>query len=93
MNPNWTLILENIQFLAAFSSITNQAFRIPGKPIYATQFHPELDRAALIERVHAYPQYVESITGESVQEFADRCQETDETNQLLGRFMSQLRGR
>jgi GMP synthase (glutamine-hydrolysing) len=77
--------------LAFSEKVQNQAFRIPGKPIYATQFHPELDRAALIERVYAYPQYVESITGDTVDQFAEKCQETEATNQLLGRFMDQLR--
>lgn len=77
--------------LAHSEKVQNQAFRIPGKPIYATQFHPELNRAALIERVYAYPQYVESITGESVEVFAKNCQETDATNQLLSRFMRQLK--
>jgi GMP synthase (glutamine-hydrolysing) len=77
--------------LASSEKVRNQAFRIPGKPIYATQFHPELDRAALIERVNAYPQYVQSISGESVEVFAENCRETDATNQLLGRFMDLLR--
>ena len=77
--------------LAFSEKVENQAFRIPGKPIYATQFHPELDRKALIERVHAYPQYVEAITGETIEQFVEGCQETVETNQLLGRFMRQLR--
>jgi GMP synthase (glutamine-hydrolysing) len=77
--------------LASSEKVRNQAFRISGKPIYCTQFHPELDRAALIERVRAYPQYVRSITGESIDLFVATCQETKETNQLLGRFMQHLR--
>jgi GMP synthase (glutamine-hydrolysing) len=77
--------------LAFSEKVANQAFRIPGKPIYATQFHPELDRQTLIERVHAYPQYVEKITGETIEQFIESCQETVETNQLLGRFLRQLR--
>lgn len=77
--------------LASSEKVENQAFRFPGKPIYCTQFHPELDREALVQRVRAYPKYVESITGEALEEFANRCVETRETNQLLGRFMAQLR--
>ena len=38
-----------------------QAFCFPGKPIYCTQFHPELDRAAMLDRVVAYPEYVDRI--------------------------------
>jgi GMP synthase (glutamine-hydrolysing) len=82
---------EGAERLAFSEKVQNQAFRIPGKPIYATQFHPELDRAALIQRVQAYPQYVESISGDSIDAFVENCQETEATNQLLGRFMDQLR--
>ncbi len=77
--------------LASSEKVQNQAFRIAGKPIYCTQFHPELNRKALIERVRAYPQYVETITGLPIDEFAKTCQETEATNQLLGRFVRQLR--
>ena len=77
--------------LASSEKVENQAFRFPGKPIYCTQFHPELDREALLQRIRAYPKYVESITGETLDEFASRCVETRETNQLLSRFMAQLR--
>lgn len=77
--------------LASSVKIENQAFRIPGKPIYCTQFHPELNRKAFVERVYAYPQYVESISGDSLSEFVEKCQETFATDQLLSRFMDQLR--
>ena len=50
-----------------------------------------MNRAALLERVRAYPWYVERITGDTIDEFAENCRETDETNRLLGRFVQQLR--
>jgi GMP synthase (glutamine-hydrolysing) len=77
--------------LASSERVQNQAFRVVGKPIYGTQFHPELNRAAFIERVHAYPQYVESITGDPLDVFEGKCQETPATDRLLQRFMQQLR--
>lgn len=77
--------------LASSAKVENQAFRIPGKPIYCTQFHPELNRDALLERVHAYPRYVQDITGVSIEQFAEQCQETPATDQLLARFVQQLR--
>ena len=77
--------------LASSKSVQNQAFRVVGKPIYGTQFHPELNRAAFIQRVHAYPSYVESITGDPIEVFAGKCQETPATDQLLARFMRELR--
>ncbi len=36
------------------NGVRNQAFRVPGKPIWATQFHPELDRQGKLERCEAY---------------------------------------
>ena len=77
--------------LASSEKVENQAFKVADKPIYCTQFHPELDRDALLQRVRAYPWYVEKITGDPMERFASNCQETTETNLLLGRFVEQLR--
>jgi GMP synthase (glutamine-hydrolysing) len=77
--------------LASSDKVENQAFGLPGKPIYCTQFHPELNREALLQRVRAYPSYVESITGDSIDVFAEKCEETLATDRLLGRFVQQLR--
>ncbi len=65
----------------------NQAFTFPGKPIYCTQFHPELTRQTFLERLDQYPTYVERILGCSLEAFAKTVQETPEANQLLGRFV------
>ena len=73
--------------LASTDRVTNQAFSFSDKPIYCTQFHPELDRAGLIQRVEAYPQYVENIVGTTLEDFVrGHCFETPETGQLLKRF-------
>lgn len=77
--------------LASSARVNNQAFRIAGKPIYGTQFHPELDRTAFIQRIHAYPVYVESITGDPLDVFEAKCQATPQTDQMLARFISLLR--
>ena len=37
--------------------------RFDRRPIYCTQFHPELNRSSLLERLQAYPKYVRTITG------------------------------
>jgi GMP synthase (glutamine-hydrolysing) len=76
--------------LASSEKVANQAFCLPGKPIYGTQFHPELDRTALIERVQAYPAYLATITGETLEEFRQNCPEFTATDQLLRRFVQQL---
>jgi GMP synthase (glutamine-hydrolysing) len=63
-----------------------------GKPIYCTQFHPELTRRRLLERVRAYPQYVEKIAGVPYAEFERTSCETPEANSLLGRFVAMVIG-
>jgi GMP synthase (glutamine-hydrolysing) len=77
--------------LASSQRVTNQAFRFQGKPIYCTQFHPELNRAALLERVTTYPEYAKRILGVELDEFASRyCVETPETDSLLSRFIAHV---
>jgi GMP synthase (glutamine-hydrolysing) len=66
----------------------NQAYRFDGLPIYCTQFHPELTRTDLFERVRVYPQYVENIEGITIEEFCSRIRESAETEQLLRRFIN-----
>jgi GMP synthase (glutamine-hydrolysing) len=70
--------------------VREQAFRFDGRPIYCTQFHPELDRAAMIERVIAYPEYVERIAAIPHDEFVAKVRETPEANSLLKRFVERL---
>ncbi len=43
--------------LASSPKVENLAFRFRGRPIYATQFHPELDREGLRDRMRRYPRY------------------------------------
>ena len=73
--------------LASSDRVREQAFRFAGKPIYCTQFHPELDRTALMERVIAYPEYVARIARVPYEEFMASCRETPEANSLLRRFV------
>ena len=64
-----------------------QAFTFSDRPIYATQFHPELSRHRYLERVKHYPQYVERITGQSYEEFESAVGEARESRGLLERFV------
>jgi GMP synthase (glutamine-hydrolysing) len=73
--------------LASSDRVCEQAFRFAGLPIYCTQFHPELDRAALMERVMAYPEYVARIARVSYDEFVASLRETPEANLLMRRFI------
>ncbi len=44
--------------LASSAKVENLAFRFRDKPIYATQFHPELDLEGLRARMRRYPRYL-----------------------------------
>ncbi len=76
--------------LASSEKVRNQAFTFAGKPIYCTQFHPELECDDLIQRLSAYPSYLEKIMGWSIEEFRQHCHETPETLLILSRFANQL---
>jgi GMP synthase (glutamine-hydrolysing) len=49
-----TVLPTNCVELARTDLSPNQAYRVTGKPIYGTQFHSELSRDRLIERVEIY---------------------------------------
>ncbi len=78
---------ESSQLLASSDLVQNQAFRFVDKPIYCTQFHPELSRTRLRQRLVAYPQYIERISGMSLEDFFDNVVETPETARILNRFL------
>jgi GMP synthase (glutamine-hydrolysing) len=73
--------------LASSARVPEQAFRFTGRPIYCTQFHPELDRAAMLERVIQYPEYVARIARVPFDDFIHSVRETPEANSLLRRFV------
>jgi GMP synthase (glutamine-hydrolysing) len=81
---------EGAVLLASTERVQHQAYRLRDKPIYATQFHPELDREALLARLRTYPKYVEQIAGVPFDEFTDNCRETPEANSLLRRFVAEF---
>lgn len=76
--------------LASSDLVTNQAFKLADAPIYCTQFHPELDLQTFLERVAAYPQYVEKIAGTTLDNFAERCTDTPACRQLMRRFAQSI---
>lgn len=65
-----------------------QAFRIPGQPIWATQFHPELDRQTNLQRYQRYLEGYAAVMTEDDREAAlERFEESPDTVQLLPRFL------
>ncbi len=77
---------------ASTSLVENQAFRFADKPIYATQFHPELSVENLIGRIRTYPEYAEKILGMTPDEFAETCRETPGAEHLMRRFVEEVFG-
>lgn len=78
------------ELLASTERVENQAYRFVDRPIYCTQFHPELDRDSYTSRLRTYPEYVQKIAGLSLQEFQQSIHDTPETTELLKRFVQQV---
>jgi GMP synthase (glutamine-hydrolysing) len=76
--------------LASTDLVENQAYRFDDKPIYCTQFHPELNRADLLRRIRAYPSYIERVAGLTLAEFEAQCHDTPQTEALLPRFVKMV---
>ena len=79
--------------LASSATVENEAFRFRGKPIYATQFHPEVDRDGLVERVSQYPEYLELTGFNSLTAWRRSLPPTASASALLRRFAAQRIGR
>jgi len=78
--------------LASTPLVENHAFCMPDAPIYCTQFHPELKRNLLIQRLTTYPEYTKHILGISLSELTKTLQETPDANRLIRRFIHHVFG-
>ena len=78
---------DEAQRLASSERVPNQALKLVDRPVYATQFHPELRREDYLQRLRAYPKYVAELSGLPFDEFADSCAETPSANRLLKQFV------
>jgi GMP synthase (glutamine-hydrolysing) len=85
-----TALPPGATLLARSERVENQAFRIEGKPIYGTQFHPELAAADLVARMGRYPSYLRLIGARDVEELARITPDTPEAEALLGRFLDHV---
>ena len=72
--------------------VNNHAFRFKGKPIYCTQFHPELQVEDMMARLQMYPWYVENIAGVAVNDFRSLLEHTPEANMLIRNFVAHVFG-
>ncbi|TWT35711.1 GMP synthase [glutamine-hydrolyzing] [Posidoniimonas corsicana] len=78
--------------LASSERVAEQAYTFPGLPIYATQFHPELTRETILQRLVAYPRYVEQFAGMPLDDLRIALRDTPEANGLLRRFVGHVLG-
>jgi GMP synthase (glutamine-hydrolysing) len=74
--------------LASSPTVENEAFRFEGRPIYCTQFHPELDREGLVARIAQYPAYLPFTGHDTLEDFSAATPETPETEEILRRFVT-----
>lgn len=79
---------SSAQLLASTDLVENQAFTFPGKPIYATQFHPELNREGLLLRIGRYPSYLPLAGATSLEHLAEMTPELDHVDGILQRFLA-----
>jgi len=85
-----TKLPENAILLASSKKVKNEAFTFKNKPIYCTQFHPELNKYDLKKRMKTYPRYIKKILGITEKEFMEKyCQETTDTDQLMVNFIKE----
>ena len=85
-----TKLPKDAILLASSEKVKNQAFCFKKKPIYCTQFHPELTKNDIKKRMKIYPQYIEKILGITQQEFIEkRCFEVKDTNNLINSFFKE----
>jgi len=82
-----TALPAQATLLASSDRVENEAFRLEGAPIYATQFHPEIDRRGLIDRLQSYPSYLPLAGAATVKELEAITPETPHTVGILTRFL------
>ena len=73
----------------AYTDACCHVFRVSGRPFWAFQFHPEVDRATLIERLTVFK---EKYTENDVQlkQVLDAASDTPESNRLVTKFVDRV---
>lgn len=85
---------RGVENLAASESCPYQALRVRGRPIWASQFHPELDGESNRRRFFVYRKgYVPSLGPAELEEAAARFRDSPHASTLLRRFVELVFGR
>ena len=80
---------ENSIILASSEKIEIEAFCFQNKPIYCTQFHPEIRVEDLKKRMRNYPKYINKILKISEKEFIDNhCFESKKSESILINYVN-----
>ncbi len=75
--------------LLAYTDPCTHSFRVDGAPFWTTQFHPEVDRAVLIQRLTQFAHHY--TDGEAhLRDILDSAVETPLSNDLLRRFVDRV---
>ena len=84
---------DGVLHLASSSRSPYQCFRIPGRPIWATQFHPELDLETNRQRFERYLKgYAQHMSEQEREEARRRFRASPETERLLPGFLDLVFG-
>ncbi|MEH6474023.1 MAG: type 1 glutamine amidotransferase [Halopseudomonas sp.] len=73
----------------AYTDACNHAFKVDSAPFWTTQFHPEVDRRVLIERLTLFKEKYTDGDGH-LQQVLDNAVETPESNGLLKKFVDRV---
>ena len=80
--------VDGFPTLAFSDRVAVEALRIPGQPVWATQFHPELDRRANLGRYERYlDRYGGMMCPEERQRAVESFRDSPATMDLLERFL------
>ena len=84
---------DGVLNLAASQNAPFQAFRIPGKPIWTTQFHPEMTGAENRIRFDRYAdEYAAIYSPAELTAVLDRFADSPEADELIPRFLQTVFG-
>ena len=75
--------------IVAYTEQCIHSFKYKNKPLWAFQFHPEVDRETLVKRLTIFSKHYTDNT-EQLKEVLDSAVETPESNILLGNFVERV---
>ena len=75
--------------ILAYTEQCIHSFKYKNKPLWAFQFHPEVDRETLVKRLTIFSKHYTDNT-EHLKEVLDSAVETPESNILLGNFVERV---